>query len=143
MIGGRSTEAASGQRGQALVEFALVIPLFLFLLVASLQFALLVMGKNAVVNAAELGARVAAIHGAEPTANDQICAAIQAGLHNNGVDLRGLGQVVIFRGTHEELNSTATDNSLGAHDVGTCVRRDLGLPARCYSPVSLLRPLRG
>jgi len=52
--------AASGDRGQALVEFALVAPIFFLLLFGIIQLGLLFAGQNALVNGVRETARYAA-----------------------------------------------------------------------------------
>ena len=54
-------------RGQALVEFALVIPLFLLLLVAIFDLGRAVFAYNTLSNAAREGARIAIVNQYKPT----------------------------------------------------------------------------
>ena len=54
-------------RGQALVEFALVIPIFLFLLVALFDLGRAVFSYNTLTNAAREGARMAIVNQDKPT----------------------------------------------------------------------------
>ena len=65
---------ASGVRGQAIVEFALVVPLLAVVLCAILEFGSMYRGLAAVNNASWAGARVAAAGGA----NDQVSAAVNS-----------------------------------------------------------------
>lgn len=58
-------------RGQALVEFALVLPLFLLILAGVLDFGLLLYSRMTVINAAREGARVAITVPAPTTATIQ------------------------------------------------------------------------
>ena len=55
------------RRGQALVEFALVIPLFLLLLVAIFDLGRAVFAFNTLSNAAREGARIAIVNQYKPT----------------------------------------------------------------------------
>lgn len=57
----RSTASATA-RGQALVEFSLIIPLFLLLLIAGVDLARGVFAYNSVTNAAREGARLAVVN---------------------------------------------------------------------------------
>ncbi|MDH3500753.1 MAG: pilus assembly protein, partial [Acidimicrobiia bacterium] len=59
----------AGQRGIALVEFALILPLLLSLVVGIAEFGLAFKDFLSVSNAAREGARVAASAGNEPTAD--------------------------------------------------------------------------
>ncbi len=61
-----------GSRGQALVEFALVVPLLLVLLVGTIDFGRAVFAYNSVSNAARSGARTAIV---DQTAGDVEAAA--------------------------------------------------------------------
>lgn len=54
-----------GRRGQALTEFALVAPLFFFLLFSIIEFGRVVYYIQILNNAAREGARYAIVHGAE------------------------------------------------------------------------------
>ena len=54
---------AKHNRGQSLVEFALVIPILVALMVGIFQFSLALMTKNVMTNAAREGARVQAVGG--------------------------------------------------------------------------------
>ncbi|HEX4898618.1 MAG TPA: TadE/TadG family type IV pilus assembly protein [Candidatus Limnocylindrales bacterium] len=51
------------QRGQGLVEFALVLPIFTAVLLGMIEVGRVVWANNAVANAAREGARYAAVHG--------------------------------------------------------------------------------
>jgi Flp pilus assembly protein TadG len=54
-------------RGQALVEFALVIPIFLFILIALFDLGRAVFSYNTLTNAAREGARMAIVNQDKPT----------------------------------------------------------------------------
>ena len=58
----RSHPASKERRGQALVEFALVIPIFLLLLVAIFDLGRAVFAYNTLTNAAREGARLAIVN---------------------------------------------------------------------------------
>jgi Flp pilus assembly protein TadG len=55
-----STRSRSGEGGQALVEFAIVIPVFLLILFSIIQIGLVFQAQNALVNAVRETARFAA-----------------------------------------------------------------------------------
>lgn len=67
--------AARGASGQTLVEFALVIPLFVFLVLGVVDFGRAVYAYNTIANAARVGARVAAVNQLAPPDSTTICAA--------------------------------------------------------------------
>jgi hypothetical protein len=69
----------SASRGQALVEFALVLPILLILLLGILDFGRAVAAYNSVSNAARSGARVAIVN--------QDLAAIEAAVESEGISL--------------------------------------------------------
>jgi Flp pilus assembly protein TadG len=62
-------------RGQAIVEFALVLPVFLLLVLGIVQFGRLYSNNETITNATRAGARVAAV---SRTASDPVGATIQA-----------------------------------------------------------------
>jgi Flp pilus assembly protein TadG len=70
VTGSRSRQSRSHQRprrrGQALVEFALILPVFLLILSAVLDFGFLLYARMTVINATREGARVA-VTAANPT----------------------------------------------------------------------------
>jgi Flp pilus assembly protein TadG len=62
-----SLETDTRPRGQALVEFALVIPIFLLLLVGLFDLGRAVFAYNTLTNAAREGARIAIVNQYEPS----------------------------------------------------------------------------
>ena len=76
-------------RGQALVEFALVIPLFLLMLIALFDLGRAVFAYNTLTNAAREGARIAIVNQYKPSiikrAEDQT-AIVELDAPNVGVD---------------------------------------------------------
>jgi Flp pilus assembly protein TadG len=83
---GKGTEAGAGQ---ALVEFAFVIPIFLLILFAILQLGLLFGGQNSLVNSVRETARYAAPYrvvdnaGAQDTCDNQVLGKLTDALHAN------------------------------------------------------------
>jgi Flp pilus assembly protein TadG len=67
MIGSRRSRGHRRGRGQALVEFALVIPLFLLLLVGLFDLGRAVFAYNTLTNAAREGARTAIVNQYKPS----------------------------------------------------------------------------
>jgi len=59
----RRTQAAPGSSGQALVEFALVLPIFLLMLFAIIDIGRVIWANDDLANAAREGARWASVHG--------------------------------------------------------------------------------
>lgn len=58
--------ARRGRVGQAIVEFALVLPIFLLILCAILDFGVLLYSRMTVINAAREGARAVTLMAGEP-----------------------------------------------------------------------------
>lgn len=57
----------SGRRGQALVEFALIVPIFVLMLVAVFDLGRAVFAYNTLTNAAREGARIAIVNQYKPS----------------------------------------------------------------------------
>ncbi len=73
-----SRRAAKDERGQDIVEFALVVPFIALLFLGIIEFGIIVFRYNTVSNAAREGARYGIVH---PTATGQSsCAAASAGM---------------------------------------------------------------
>lgn len=62
---GHSTQRRRRTRGQSLVEFALVVPIFLLLLCGILDFGVVLYSRMTITNAARDGARVATLMAGE------------------------------------------------------------------------------
>jgi hypothetical protein len=62
----RRTSSKDHTRGQALVEFALILPVFVLLIVAIFDFGRVVWATTSVTNAAREAARYAIVHGGSP-----------------------------------------------------------------------------
>ncbi len=88
-VSGRRVARARGGRGQATVEFALVLPLVLLTLMAVLQVALVVRDQVAVVHAAREAARAASV---DPDPNAATAAARRT-LGGADVELRRPSEV--------------------------------------------------
>lgn len=81
-VGRRSSRSSARSRGQALVEFAFVAPMFFLLLFAIIDFGRYVYYVQVLNNAAREGARYAIVHGSKgipttgPLANDPTITAV-------------------------------------------------------------------
>ena len=62
-----NVESRSPRRGQALVEFAVIIPLFLALLMGVMDFGRVIWATTSLASAAREAARYAIVHGGSPT----------------------------------------------------------------------------
>lgn len=103
-------------RGQALVEFALFVPLFFFMLIGATDISTLLNNHLDVVYAARAGARVGSVIGqfsppapAQYTADCAIIGAVQAALSNSrGVNVK---QIAIYKAdTNGQPKSSALED---------------------------------
>ena len=89
-----------GERGQAVVEFALILPLFIIVLMAALEFGSAFDHRTAMAYAVREGARVGAALGAggtSPTTVDPaIIAAVQRGL-TDPIRMENITSIQIFK----------------------------------------------
>ena len=83
----RSTARHRGRVGQAIVEFALVLPIFLLILCAILDFGVLLYSRMTVINAAREGARAATLMAGEPRSAIQARAGDRATAAAGGLDV--------------------------------------------------------
>ncbi|MEZ4479919.1 MAG: TadE/TadG family type IV pilus assembly protein [Dehalococcoidia bacterium] len=67
----RAARYADGEAGESMVEFALVLPVLLLVLVGVVQFALVHHAHNVVTTAVQEGARLAAAEGADAIDGEQ------------------------------------------------------------------------
>jgi len=104
-----------------MVEFALVSPLFFFLLFGLIEYGIFSAQRSALTFAVRNATRTGSIHANEPTANGQICAALISSLKSASANPADLGQVTIFRADDGAggMDTTLADNP-NTHDVGTC-----------------------
>ena len=79
-VGGRRRE------GQSIVEFAIVLPIFMLILCAILDFGVVLYSQMTVINAAREGARAATSHGGDPSAI-QATASDRASAAAGGLDV--------------------------------------------------------
>ncbi len=95
---GRKAGRAHGQRGQGVTEFALVLPVFLFLFLGVMQLGLYVLAQSALTFATMQGARAAAVAGADPAADTAVCSAIAGALASSHLDPSNVTTVTIYQG---------------------------------------------
>ncbi len=86
----------SKARGQAMVEFALVAPLFFALIFGLIEFSLIDVSISSYNLAADAGARIGSLLGrTDPTVDQQIVAAVRA--HTSGVAIAQTIEIEIFK----------------------------------------------
>ncbi len=79
-----------GERAQALVEYALVLPILLLLLLGIMEFGILVFNYNTIANAAREGARYGIVHwrdGLDVDGITEAVLALTAGLDQTALDI--------------------------------------------------------
>jgi Flp pilus assembly protein TadG len=103
----RRTAPVIGRRGTALVEFAVVAPLFFLLVLGIIEFGRAMMVEALLTNAAQQGARAGALDGA--TAAD-VTTAVNTYLANGGV-----------AGATSTPTPNPPSNALPGHDVRVTV----------------------
>jgi hypothetical protein len=143
---GRDCEDRSGQRGQALYEFAILLPVFLLLLLGMLEFGSMFLQNQTLQYATREGARAGAAM-ANGSLTDRACVsgggsvgatnvdplvmdAVQRVLKSSGsqVDLSRVTNIVIFRA------DPTTGQDTGNHNTWTWVGSGLGASVQCQSP---------
>jgi Flp pilus assembly protein TadG len=72
MVGRLIHKKGTGERGQSLVEFALILPLFLLLMFAIVDFGMGFYSWITVTNAAREGARIGAVGADSPTIQQRV-----------------------------------------------------------------------
>jgi Flp pilus assembly protein TadG len=75
------------EKGQDLIEFALLLPLLLLLLTGIMEFGLAVMAYNTIANAAREGARYGIIHPADDAAIEARARELTTGLDQDELDV--------------------------------------------------------
>ena len=113
-----------GERGQALVEFALGSVLFLMTVFGTLQFALMIWRYNMISNLAQEGARWASVRGSSSTLTG---APATSGTVRNFVDTRSTGFTV---------TATITPDPVGAQGSIVSVQVQTS-----FAPLTGLLPL--
>ncbi len=108
-------------RGQSLVEFALVAPVFFLMIFGIIQYGIFAAQRAAFTFAVRNADRVASIHANEPTADDQVCAALLQSLKSSVGNPANLTKVIIFKADDNDpgLLNPPTDNT-HLHDNGAC-----------------------
>ncbi len=96
----RRRESHEGERGQAVVEFALILPMFIIILFAALEFGSAIDHRTAMAYAVREGARVGASlgnGGTSPNGVDPaIIAAVQRGL-TDPIRMENITSIEIFK----------------------------------------------
>jgi Flp pilus assembly protein TadG len=115
------------ERGQALVEFALVIPIFLLILFAIIQFGLLFGGQNSLVAAVRETARYAAPYrvissGDATTTCDVVLGKLEDALHANPLTAATSTREIPF------VEYTWQPNPDGTYYVQVSVKADYKFP---------------
>ena len=138
---GMVRKASAPQKGQSLVEFALVVPVFLALVFAVIGFGILLENKIALNDAARNGARFAAAQpwlydGGSSAASNSIEGVIQRSGSTIAIpnddshilisfwDPPSAGGTLTECGYYTKSGTTVTFTALGAYTMSTCIARD-------------------
>jgi len=89
----RSRRPARGERGQALVEFALVAPIQLLVILGVLQVVHILVGKQVLAYAAHAAARAALVGRDPDKAASMICSAVSPISRGGGLTVPGWGKL--------------------------------------------------
>ncbi len=119
--GARNKHRRAASRGQTLAEFALVFPLFVLLLTAIIEFALIFNAVLAINFASRDGSLVAAEAGDEGAADCEILAAIQRSMQAPA-NVALISQVRIYRSTTAGAALETNVWVYNAANPKTCVR---------------------
>ncbi len=111
-----------------MVEFALVGPIFFFVLFGIIQFSVFAAQRASFTFAVRNATRTASIHANEPDADAQVCAALLNALRSSAASSADLGTVTIFKADDAAMNSTDSDNPT-MHDAGTCSSGGVFVPS--------------
>ena len=101
------------RKGQSLVEFALVLPILLLVVVGILEFGIAFRTFQVVTNAAREGARTAVV-GAEPA---QVRGRVEQYLNSGGLDLGADGADFVFRCEPPSNGPAATGRSCRTGEI--------------------------
>jgi Flp pilus assembly protein TadG len=117
----RSLRRSNRGRGQALVEFAIVFPIFMIVLVSLLYFGFALYSKMSVINAAREGAHAGILLDPADAAfaqkiSDQAKAAAGPGLNT--------GSITITSGGYKVVNNVVTATTCTWGSGGTCKAGD-------------------
>jgi TadE-like protein len=102
-----------GERGQALAEFALVLPLILFFIAGILEFGRAWNIKQAITDAAREGARYAVVQDPAITSTDDVRAKIEERLALSGVDSADIQFSGVFHVAGETTVSISAPHRMG------------------------------
>ena len=108
------------RRGAAVVEFAVVAPLFFLLVFGMIEFGRMVMVQQIITNGSREGARIAVLDG---TTTDEVVSAVQDYLASASINVEGA-----------EITAIATDDETGAErplaqsDYGDAVTVTVSVP---------------
>jgi hypothetical protein len=120
---GRAGRRRRGARGQALVEFALIVPLFLLIFFGTIEFALILASIGGYDFGARDGARTGAFIGkSDMTVDTQVINTIKS--HVQGLAMAHVVEIDIFRATSEGGCLTAPTGSPSAVPIDdpNCIR---------------------
>lgn len=128
----RPRRARRRARGQSLVEFALVLPIFLLILSGIMDFGFLLYSRMTVINAAREGARVGITYSETPT---QIPAHVTSQVTGAGGGLLNAGMVTVTCVPAPGSSPACGGGSFTNAKPGDSVRVSVTYPHRAFFPL--------
>lgn len=107
------------ERGATLVEFAIVMPLLLLIMISVVEVGVALRDRFAVVSAVQDGARIAAFQGNDPAAD---CTAVEAMATFFGSDVADVDRIEIFKadGNGNQIPGATNTYTYSSGDPTTC-----------------------
>ena len=144
-----TTRRRRRERGVSLVEFALVAPIFVVLLLGLFVACIVIMNQNQLTNAVRDGARAAAVCGGPNRNNQPVTPTLPDGhtpcdsshlitFINSGLSAvpgGALTSVCVYVGTGCVATDPGDPNILDKCNKGTVVQIDISYPQQLYVPV--------
>ena len=133
LLGRRRARRARGERGAALTEFVLLVPIFVLLVAGVIEFGMAWRDSMTVSNALRSGARVGSNAGRERSADYDILKSIEAAMREIP-DTARVQRIVIYKA--DTANSAPSPSCM----AGTPSALPSAKPCNVYSGADMARP---
>ena len=138
------TRRARGERGAALTEFVLIVPVFVLLMAGVLEFGMAWRDSMTVSNALRSGARVGSNAGRERSADYDIIKSIEAAMREIP-DTARVQRIVIYKADTANSSPTptcmaGTPSSSGSSPCNVYTGADMARPASDFSGTTSCSP---